>query len=199
MDKYLSLPGSYIFVRREPEGANAKRVLLTMFEDFLCPACYNTATTIVPKLQEKYGERLEIHFVGYPLVHEESRLPARAHAIAQEMGLGEKMQKALFSAHFEEQLDTTSQGGLAKVADSVGLDPEVLLSRLNKGDGNTEVDKNLALGQSYHIDAVPGMIFDGWIMAKDLSQDNLETIINGLLERKTEPAKKAQKTGPQKR
>lgn len=196
VDKYLSLPGSYVFVRREPEGANTKRVLLTMFEDFLCPACYQAATILVPKLQEKYGERLEIRFVGYPLVHEESRLPARAHAIAQEMGLGEKMQKALFTAHFEEELDTTSQGGLAKVAHSIGLDPEMLLSRLDKGDGNTEVEKNLALGQSYHIDAVPGMIFDGWIMAKDLSQDNLETIINGLLERKTEPAKKTQKTGP---
>jgi predicted DsbA family dithiol-disulfide isomerase len=111
------------------------------------------------------------------------------------MGLGEKMQKALFTAHFEEELDTTSRGGLAKVAHSIGLDPELLLSRLDKGDGDAEVDKNLALGQSYHIDAVPGMIFDGWIMAKDLTQENLETIINGLLERKAEPAKKAQNTG----
>ena len=116
MDQYLSLPGSYVFVRREPEGANPQRVLLTLFEDFLCPACYRATTMLVPQLKEKFGERLEIHFVGYPLVHEESRLPARAHAIAQEMGLGEQMQKALFHAHFEEELDTTSKGGLAKVA-----------------------------------------------------------------------------------
>lgn len=193
MDQYLSLPGSYVFVRREPEGANSSRVLLTIFEDFLCPACYQASTTLVPHLQEKYGERLEIHFVGYPLVHEESRFPARAHVIAQEMGLGEQMQKALFHAHFEEQLDTTSKGGLAKVAHSVGLDPEVLLSRLDKGDGNTEVDKNFALGQSYQIDAVPGMIFDGWIMAKELSQENVEKIIDGLLERKKRDGKKGQK------
>jgi predicted DsbA family dithiol-disulfide isomerase len=151
-------------------------------------------------LQEKYREQIEIRFLGYPLVHEESRVPARAHAIAQEMGLGEQMQKALFTAHFEQQLDTTSKGGLAKVADSVGLDPEVLLSRLDKGDGNSEIDKNLALGQSYRIDAVPGVIFDGWIMAKDLSQENLEKIIDGLLERKGGAAKTGQKTGkPQKR
>src|SRR5581483_10763970 len=103
-------------------------------------------------------------------------------------------QKALFQAHFEEQLDTASRGGLAKVADSIGLDPDVLLSRLDKGDGSTEVDKNFALGQSYQIDAVPGMIFDGWIMAKELSSENLEKIISGLLERKTEAAKKGQKT-----
>jgi len=194
MDQYLSLPGSYVFVRREPEGANSQRVLLTVFEDFLCPACYHASTTLVPQLKEKFGERLEIRFVGYPLVHEESRLPARAHAIAQEMGLGDQMQKALFQAHFEEQLDTASRGGLAKVADSIGLDPDVLLSRLDKGDGSTEVDKNFALGQSYQIDAVPGMIFDGWIMAKELSSENLEKIISGLLERKTEAAKKGQKT-----
>src|SRR5262249_25542866 len=46
MDQYLSLPGSYVFVRREPEGANSQRVLLTVFEDFLCPACYRASTTI---------------------------------------------------------------------------------------------------------------------------------------------------------
>ena len=193
IDQYLSLPGAYVFVRREPEGATSGRVLLTVFEDFLCPACYRTATTIIPKLQVKYREKIEIRFLGYPLVHEESRVPARVHAIAQEMGLGEQMQKALFLAHFEEQLDTTSKGGLAKVAHSVGLDPEVLFSRLDKGDGNTEIDKNLALGQSYRIDAVPGVIFDGWIMAKDLSQENLEKIIDGLLERKKASEKKGKK------
>ncbi len=200
MDQYLSLPGSYVFVRREPEGATSSKVLLTIFEDFLCPACYHTVTTIIPKIQEKYRERIEIRFLAYPLVHEESRLAARAHAIAQEMGLGEQMQKALFHARFEEQLDTTSKGGLAKVAHSIDLDPDVLLSRLDKGDGNAEVDKNLALGESYRIDAVPGVIFDGWIMAKELTQENLEQIIDGLLERKTGAAKKGRKEGlPQKR
>jgi len=194
MDQYLSLPGSYVFVRREPEGANSQRVLLTVFEDFLCPACYRMVTEQLPKLQEKYQDRLEVRFISYPLVHEESRLPARAYAIAQEMGLGEQMQKALFQAHFEEQLDTASKGGLAKVAHSIGLDPDMLLSRLDQGDGNTEVDKNFALGQSYQIDAVPGMIFDGWIMAKEISPENLEKIISGLLERKTEAAKKGPKT-----
>jgi len=193
MDQYLSLPGSYVFVRREPEGANSQRVLLTLFEDFLCPACYRASTTLIPQLKEKFGERLEIRFVGYPLVHEESRLPARAHVIAQEMGLGEQMQKALFTAHFEEQLDTTSKGGLAKVAHSIGLDPEALLSRLDNGDGNTEVDKNFALGQSYQIDAVPGVVFDGWIMAKELSRENLEKIIDGLLVRKKAGEKKGKK------
>jgi len=184
MDQYLSLPGSYAFVRRAPEGATPDRVLMAVFEDFLCPACYRTVTEIIPRVKEKYQDRLEIRFVGYPLVHEESRLPARAYVISQEMGLGEQMQQALFHAHFEEQLDTASRGGLAKVADSVGIDPELLFSRLDSGGGNTEVDQNLALGQSYHIDAVPGIIFDGWILVKGISQQNIETIIDGLLERK---------------
>jgi protein dithiol oxidoreductase (disulfide-forming) len=184
MDQYASLPGSYVFVRREPDGAVADRVRLEVFEDFLCPSCYRFATEILPRLKEKYGEQLDLRLIGYPLVHEESRLPARAYVIAQEMGLGEQMQKELFHAHFEQQLDTTSKDGLAKVAHSIGLDPELLLSRLDKNDGSTEVDRNLALGLSYHIDAVPGVVFDGWILVKEMSPQNLETIINGLLEKK---------------
>lgn len=194
MDQYLSVPGSYTFVRRTPEGAMPNRVLMTIFEDFLCPACYHTATKLVPPLKEKYGDRLEVRFFGYPFIHPQSRMPARAYAIAQEMGLGEQMQRALFRARFEEELDTTTREGLAQVADSIGLAPELLLSRLDSDGGNAEVEHNLAQGNSYHLDAVPGIIFDGWIKATELSQENLETIIAGLLDKKKHLDSKAAKT-----
>ena len=197
MNEYASLPGAYIFVRRSPEGAPSDRVRIEVFEDFLCPSCYRFSTDVIPKLKEKYGDRLDLQVIGYPLVHAESRLPARAYVIAQEMGLGEQMQKELFHAHFEEQLDTASKNGLAKVADSIGLDPELLLNRLEKNDGSAEVDRNLALGESYHIDGVPGVVLDGWILVKEISQQNLETIINGLLDKKKGTTKAATKK-PQK-
>ncbi len=194
MDQYLSVPGSYTFVRRAPEGVMPGRVLMTIFEDFLCPACYHTATDLIPLLKKKYGDRLEVRFFGYPFIHPQSRMPARAYAIAQEMGLGEQMQRALFRARFEEELDTTSREGLAKVADSIGLAPELFLSRLDSDGGNAEVERDLAQGNSYHLDAVPGIIFDGWIKATELSQENLETIIDGLLDKKKRPDGKAAKT-----
>lgn len=184
MDQYLSLPGSYAFVRRAPEGAVPDQVRMTVFEDFLCPACYHAVTEVIPPLQEKYGDRLEVQFVGYPFVDPQSRLPARAYAIAQEMGLGEQMQRALFHARFAEQLDTASREGLARVAHSIGLDPELLLARLDEDGGSTEVERDLALGKSYHIDGVPGVILDGWIRVNALSQENLITIIDGLLGKK---------------
>jgi predicted DsbA family dithiol-disulfide isomerase len=194
MDQYLSVPGAYTFVRRAPEGALPGRVLMTIFEDFLCPACYHTATELIPPLKKKYGDRLEVRFFGYPFIHPESRMPARAHAIAQEMGLGEQMQQALFRARFEEELDTTSRAGLAKVADSIGLAPELLLSRLDSDGGNAEVEHNLAQGNSYHLDAVPGIIFDGWVKVSELSQENLEKIIDGLLDKKKQLNEKVTKT-----
>ncbi len=73
MDQYLSVPGSYTFVRRAPEGAMPDRVQMTIFEDFLCPACYHTATKLIPPLKKKYGDRLEVRFFGYPFIHPQSR------------------------------------------------------------------------------------------------------------------------------
>src|SRR5262249_17929500 len=131
---------------------------------------------------------------GYPFIHPESRMPARAYAIAEEMGLGEQMQQALFRARFEEELDTTTREGLAKVADSIGLAPELFLSRLDSDGGNAEVERNLVEGNSYQLDAVPGIIFDGWIKATELSQENLERIIDGLLDKKKHLDEKATKT-----
>lgn len=184
LDRYLSVPGSYAFVRRAPEDAKADSVRLTVFEDFLCPACYQTVTQIIPQLQKKYGKRLTVQFLGYPFVHPTSAVPARAYVLAEEFGLRKEMQQALFRVQFEEQLDITSQEGLARVAHRIGLDPELLFARLDSQGGEDEVNRILALGKSYQIDSVPGMILDGWIRANAISQANLETIIDGILEKK---------------
>lgn len=184
MDEYLSVPGSYIFVRREPEGMQPDRLVMTVFEDFLCPACYHAATEIFPPLKDKYGEKLEIRFLGFPFVHQESRLAARAHAVAYELGFGNEMQQALFRAHFEQQLDITSKEGLAKVADSIGLAPDLLLKQLADNGGAAEVERTVMQANAYQIDGTPTVILDGWIKVNDVNQGNLEKIIDGLLAKK---------------
>ncbi|HXG22738.1 MAG TPA: DsbA family protein [Methylomirabilota bacterium] len=201
MDQYLSIPGSFVFVRRAPEGAQPDRLIMTVFEDFMCPACYRAATEIFPHLKEKYGAKLEIHFLGFPFVHQESRLAARAYVIAHELGYGEEMQQALFRAHFEQQIDIASKEGLAKVADSIGLASEVLLKQLAADGGNAELTRTLAQADSYQVDGTPTIILDGWIKVTDISQANLEQVIDGLLARKkaaaaTKPAGQRRKAAP---
>jgi len=183
-DRYLSVPGSYSFVRRAPEGEEAGKVKMLVFEDFLCPVCYETVTKIIPALQQKYGERLEVTFVGYPLVAEESMVPVQDYALAREMGVEKEMQRALFRTQFEEQLAIHTREGLARAVSHVGLDPEEFLAKLSAGAGNTRVKEDITLGEGYHIDALPGIVLDGWIRVNEVSQKNLATIIDGLLVRK---------------
>jgi predicted DsbA family dithiol-disulfide isomerase len=200
MDEYLSVPGSYVFVRRSPEGAQPDCLIMTVFEDFMCPACYQASTNLFPPLKAKYGNQLEIRFLGFPFVHQESRLAARAHVIAQGLGLGEEMQKALFQAHFEQHIDITSKEGLAKVADSIGLAPEVLLDQLAGNGGKEELERILVQANSYRVDGTPTIIFDGWIKVNDLSRENLETTIDGLLaKKKTAVGQKATLSPPKSR
>jgi predicted DsbA family dithiol-disulfide isomerase len=203
VDQYLSVPGSYVFVRRAPEGAQPDRLVMTVFEDFMCPACYRAATEIFPQLKDKYGAKLEIRFLGFPFVHQESRLAARAYTIAHELGFGDEMQKALFRAHFEQQINIASKEGLAKVADSIGLAPEVLLKQLEEDGGNAELARTLTQADSYQVDGTPTVVFDGWIKVIDVSQANLAQIIDGLLMRKklaagaaAKPAGKRRKAAP---
>ena len=184
LDRYFSIPGSYDFVRRAPQEAGPDSVRLTVFEDFLCAACYRAVTQLIPELQKKYGTRLRVEFLSYPIVDQKSSIPARAYVLADEFGLRKEMQQALFQVQFEEQLDITSRDGLARVADRIGLDPDLLLTRLAGEDGKAEVARSVALGRRYQLDSVPGFILDGWIRVKTTSQTNLETIIDGILERK---------------
>ncbi len=183
-DRFLSLPGSFSFVRRAPQGEEAGKVRMVVFEDFLCPVCYRVVTELVPEVQKKYGRRLEVTFIGYPLVAEESVIPAQAYALAREMGLGEEMQRSLFSTHFEEKLPVYTREGLARAVSRLGLDPEDFLEQLRAGKGSERVKEEAALAESYRIDSVPGIVLDGWIRINELSRENLERVIEGLLARK---------------
>lgn len=184
MDQYLSVPGAFTFVRRTPEGAQPNRISMTVFEDFMCPACYAASRGLFPALKKKYAEQLEMQYLGFPFIHPESRLAARTYVIAHDLGFGEEMQKALFQAHFEQQADVASKEGLAKIADSIGLAPEVLLPQLEGNGGNAALDRIQEQANSYQIDGTPTIILDGWIKITDISSENLEKIIDGLLDKK---------------
>ena len=184
MDQYLSLSGAFSFVRRAPEEAVSEKIVLTVFEDFLCSHCYAVFSKLIPALKQKYPDMLDIRFRAVPIVHASSQIPARAYAISHELGLSEEMQRALFHARFEEDIDTGSRDGIAHVAHRIGLDPELLLSQLDADGGKAELEATIALGDSYHIEGVPTLIIDGWIRVNDLSPENIEAIIGGLLERK---------------
>lgn len=184
MDQYLSLSGAFSFVRRAPEETESKKIVLSVFEDFLCPHCYDVFSNLIPALKQKYPKQLDVRFHAVPIVHASSQIPARAYAISHELGLSEEMQRALFHARFEEDIDTGSRAGIAHVAHRIGLDPELLLSQLDADGGKAELEATIALGNSYHIEGVPTLIIDGWIRVQDLSPQNIETIIDELLERK---------------
>ncbi len=183
-DQYLSLSGTFSFVRRAPEGTVPEKVVLSVFEDFLCPHCYAVFSKLIPGLKQKYPNQLDIRFHAVPIVHASSHIPARAYAISHGLGLSEEMQHALFHARFEEDIDTGSRDGIAHVAYRIGLDPALLLSQLDADGGKAELEADVALGQRYHIESVPTLIIDGWIRVQDLSPQNLETIIEELLARK---------------
>lgn len=184
LDEYLSVPGSFSFVRRAPQAELSNKIVLTVFEDFLCARCYEVVTELIPALRQKYEQRIEVRFRGMPIVHAASRIPARAYAISAELGLSEEMQQALFHARFEENIDTSSRDGVAHVADRIGLDPEILLQRLDAGGGETELERTITLSESYQVNSVPTVIVDGWIRVHDLSLVNMETILDELLARK---------------
>ncbi len=203
MDQYLSVPGQYAFVRRTPEGTQPNRITMTVFEDFMCPSCYAASRDLFPALKKKYADQLEVQYLAFPFIHPESRLAARAYAIAQDLGFGEAMQKALFQAHFEQQADVESKEGLAKVADGIGLAPEVLLPQLEGDGGNAALERIQEQAESYQIDGTPTIILDGWIKVTEIAQDNLTKVIDGMLEKKkllasrdSQPTSKARKAAP---
>ncbi len=181
LDRYVGLAGSFTFVQRAPSSATPGKVRIALFEDFLCSHCYQVFHELVPALEKRFSPYLDIEYRPVAVVHASSEIPARAYIVSRTLGLGRQMQQALFHAQFEEGVDTGSRSGLAHVANSIGLDPEVLFRLLDSGEGKTELEEAAVLGDSYHVEGVPTMVIDGWVRVEDLSPQNIETILDGVI------------------
>lgn len=174
------IEGDYTLMEYRPSTHEAGKVKMTVFLDFRCTACYDLYK-LVPQIEAKYGSKLEVSSIEYPLT-DLSYKPIEAYELAKDEGKGKEMQDALFNAYYVEKSNISDVRILLSIASGVGLNTTQFNERLNSSVKKGVVDKNRAVGLSYGIRRLPAVVFDGQILAADTSNENLEKIIDSILE-----------------
>ncbi len=104
-------------IRDEMAATPAGEVTLVDFVDFECPFCRLTHTELGPIL-ERHKNRLRVVRRQVPLsIHPHARDAARAACCGEQLGKGESMANALFSA----PVDELTPDGCERIAQSIGL------------------------------------------------------------------------------
>jgi thiol:disulfide interchange protein DsbA len=173
--------GSYELVSNKANTHTLGKITLVEFFDFYCSHCNNFRQNTWPVLDGRYGDKIELVDLVYPL--RQSSFPAaEAYEIAKDLGRGEEMKDALFTAIHEEGKDPSNLDALISIATSVGLDETVFRDAFNSHSKQTIIEENRRLGNSYNLRGTPLFIIDGNIKALDPSAQNLQLIIDSILE-----------------
>ncbi|MEE9594870.1 MAG: DsbA family protein [Candidatus Hydrothermarchaeales archaeon] len=176
-----NVPGEYVQVTTLPDPSASGQVHMMVFFDFFCPHCYTFDTGPLPQLEAKYGEKLQVVPIGYPIFGAKAKNALRAYELAKESGKGEEMKSAIFVAYHDQRRDISDTAVLAEIAGEVGLDAQQFKSSLDAGAKNEIVQLNIDLANKYGLKQTPTVVLAGQYVVTDISPTNIETILSGLL------------------
>lgn len=172
----------YVVVPDKKSTHEKGKVKVVVFFDFFCPHCHQFDTVVVPLLQREYGKRIQVSYIGFPILYEDSVIPLEAYELAKEEGKGEEMKNAIFDAIYYQRKDGANTGVLLTIARSIGLDEEKFKKGLTSGIKKKTVLEGKEFAKSYNARSTPTVIIDGNLLVKDNSLAAISAIINKILE-----------------
>lgn len=174
------IAGKYAVLNNLQSTHEKGKVKITVYFDFYCGHCFKFFMESA-ELIKKYGKKLEIAEIGYPL-WEESFKPIEAYEIAKDLGKGNELKEKLFKLVHWDKMKVSTIEVLSAAAGSIGIEPKIMEGQLKSG-AKREVVLKIAstANRQYDIKGTPTIIFDNQIKATDNSIPNLEKIIESLM------------------
>ncbi len=179
---YLKKPSRPVFdvnISDSPFMGDADaKVTIVEFSDFQCPYC-GKATSIIHKLQKKYGNKIKIVFKQYPLpFHTNARGAAEAALCANEQGTTYfwKMHDKMF-----EDQSKLAPDELLKTAKGIGLNSKKFSECVTTHRMHKTVEANIADGKKVGVQSTPTFFVNGQLVSGALPVSVFSEIIDAEL------------------
>jgi protein-disulfide isomerase/uncharacterized membrane protein len=156
-------------LQKTPKG----QVTLIDFADFECPFCRMTHAALAP-LVAAHHDQVRVVRKNVPLsMHKHAMDAARAACCGEEMGKGEVMADALFSA----PVDDLTPDGCAKLAASLGLDEDAFRKCTTDPATDEHIKADQAAFKASHGRGLPTLWFGEEKIEGAQSEDQLEEVL----------------------
>jgi protein-disulfide isomerase len=157
-------------------GAESAKVTIVEFSDFQCPYCAQASAT-VKQLRDTYGDKVRIVFHQFPLpFHDNARNAAAASLAAHAQGKFWALHDVLF-----EHQGALDRASLERYAAQAGLDVTAFKQALDAGSYNAQIDAELALGRTLHVDGTPTMFLNGKRVENPIDFDEVAPLVDAAL------------------
>ena len=171
----------YVVITDKKNTHERGKVKMVVFFDFFCPHCHQFDSVVTPLLEREYGKKLQITYMGLPIIYEDSVIPIEAYELAKDEGKGEQMKNAIFDAIYYKRKEGANLDVLSDLAKSIGLNAEKFRKRLESGEKKKMVLDGKELAKSYGAKSTPTIIIDGNTMIKDNTLATISSVIDKIL------------------
>jgi protein-disulfide isomerase len=170
-------------------GSKSAPITMEVFSDFQCPACKTLFTTTNRQLMDNYvtvGKVFLIHR-DFPLpMHAYSKVAARYARAAAQIGKNEQVELALFQNQEKWEQTGDVDGAVAAVLSASEM--AKVRALVKGGTLDAAIDKDSALGQTYHVNQTPTTIIHAkgqtYPVVGIVTYDVLKTFLDQLLSQK---------------
>ena len=179
---FSALKGEYEVMEGEPSLHEPGKVILFEFADFYCPHCHMFERVVVTKLQQEFGEKLEVKMIGFPVMPGKLPTAFEMYNQAVAMGKGEKMKEVLFHSIHNKDIQIFDKTMRTMVLKEVGLDASEFEAGLASGKPFQALGKGKEWGERIKVTHTPTVVLDGNIRISNLTFDNLKMVIQSILD-----------------
>lgn len=179
------LKGKFEILKDEPSTHQPGKVKVIEFADFYCPHCHHFEETGVLLLREKFGDKVEITMVGFPVIPGKLPTPFDMYEQAKLMGKGDQMKAVLFRTIHKEKIDGVLDRSIRSLLiKEVGLDVNAFEAGLESGKPARLFEEGRRWGERIKVSSTPSLLLDGNIKVDgvNMTPENVITIVRSILE-----------------
>ncbi|MBR9728173.1 thiol:disulfide interchange protein DsbA/DsbL [Shewanella intestini] len=143
-------------------GPGTSKPEITEFFSFFCPHCYHFSKEVVPNLVKNLPKgvtfnQAHVEFIGREMGVEMSR----AFAVAHQLNVDAKIEKALFSAIHEKKQHFVSRDDIRKVFIANGVDGKDFDAAADSFMVNAQMSKMKRDTENAQLTGVPSIVVNG--------------------------------------
>jgi protein-disulfide isomerase len=150
------------WIDRTVVGSPDAKVVVQLWEDFLCPTCQTFATTIKPVLMQEYAETGKVRFEyhHFPLSQHEpgATMSALAAECAADQGMFWPYHDRIFQMAKVDQQGAVQYDDLVGYAGAMGMDSTKFGSCLSSQEHRDTISNSLVLAQQLQLQGTPSII-----------------------------------------
>lgn len=180
--------GKAVEASNHVKGEGAKKVVLTEYGDFQCPAC-GAFYPIVEQVYEKYKADITFQFRSFPLrqIHPNAVLAHRYAEAASDQGKFWEMYDLLYKNQDSWSSSSTADTVFKSLAQSLNLDMGKLEADVKSDTTNAIINADIDAGKKLGVSSTPTFFIDGKKIENPRDLEGFNKLIEDAIAAKSQP------------